>query len=242
VDLRRRTVVPWVAACLSLTALHGVADGAPARAAAPPAWAGPAVAAPPVAAGRVRISARTLLGRLPVVAETRASTYRRAAFPHWTDADRDGCDTRREVLIAESRTTVTRTATCVLRGGSWFSDYDGVTTTSYGTFDVDHVVALAEAWGSGASTWKAPRRERFANDLGHPWTLQAVTATSNRAKSAKDPAQWLPARSRCTYAIHWTTVKYRWKLSVDEAEHAALAKLFAGRCGLTRLVLPSRPA
>jgi len=130
----------------------------------------------------------------------------------------------------------------VLRGGSWFSDYDGVTTTRYGTFDVDHVVALAEAWGSGASTWKAPRRERFANDLAHPWTLQAVTAAANRAKGAKDPAQWWPARSRCTYAVHWTAVKYRWKLSVDAAEHAALSKLFSGRCGATRLVVPSRPA
>lgn len=241
-DLRRRTVVPWVAACLALTALHGVADGAPARAAPRAVSAGPVVTAPSAPAGRVRISARTLLGRLPVVAETRASTYRRAAFPHWGDADRDGCDTRREVLIAESRTKVTRTATCVLRGGSWLSDYDGVTTTRYGTLDVDHVVALAEAWSSGASTWKAPRRERFANDLAHPWTLQAVTAAANRAKGAKDPAQWLPARSRCTYAIHWTAVKYRWKLAVDAAEHAALSKLLGGRCGATRLLVPSRPA
>jgi hypothetical protein len=184
------------------------------------------------------VSARALLGRVPVRAESRNASYEREAFPHWVDADGDGCDTRREVLIAESRTPVTRTRSCALRGGRWLSSYDGVSTTAYGTFDVDHVVALAEAWGSGAAGWKAGKRLRFANDLSYPWTLQAVTATSNRAKGAKDPAEWLPARSRCAYAIRWTAVKYRWALSMDGVERAALRRILTGTCGARPVLVP----
>lgn len=64
---------------------------------------------------------------------------------------------------------------------------------------------LAEAWDSGASEWTAERREQYANDLGSERSLVAVTARSNRSKSDKDPAQWLPpaAAAQCTYASDW---------------------------------------
>ena len=155
--------------------------------------------------------------------------YARALFVHWIDADRDGCSTRNEVLIAESRTTARIGAGCSVVG-SWRSAYDGVTTTRASSFDIDHVVALKEAWDSGAWAWTPARRQAYANDLGDSRSLRAVSAASNRAKSDRDPAQWLPPLTtfRCTYATEWVVVKVRWRLRVDTLERAALKRILAG--------------
>ncbi len=163
------------------------------------------------------------------IAPEQSSGYDRDLFRHWIDADRDGCDTRREVLIAESLTPVRVGSGCSLTGGRWFSAYDGVETTDASTFDIDHVVALKEAWDSGANSWTAERREAFANDLGNSFALIAVSASSNRSKSDKDPADWLPTRSsyKCTYVNDWIRVKKAWSLSVDQAEYDALARVLA---------------
>lgn len=159
------------------------------------------------------------------------SAYDRSYFRHWVDADGDGCSTRNEVLIAESRTPVTIGASCALSGGSWRSLYDGVTTTDPGTFDIDHMVPLKEAWISGAFRWTAARREAFANDLGAAYALIAVSASSNRSKSDQDPASWLPTEitARCTYATDWIATKLRWRLSIDLDEYAKL-RTFADGC------------
>ena len=168
-------------------------------------------------------TALDLLATLQTAAEHNAG-YKRSYFVLWTDADHDGCDTRQEVLIAESTTPVTEGKRCSISGGSWYSAYDGVKTTRASTFDIDHLVPLAEAWGSGASAWSAERRMEYANDLGDPRTLIAVSATSNRAKGDRDPATWLPplVSYRCTYVTDWVVVKTRWSLSVDQAERSAI--------------------
>jgi hypothetical protein len=150
--------------------------------------------------------------------------YSRSYFPTWIDANGNGCNTRYEVLIKESLTPVHIAAGCYLTHGKWRSVYDGYVSTNPTRFDIDHVVALKEAWDSGAWAWTASRRKAYANDLGDSRTLRAVSATSNVAKSDKDPAQWLPPLTsfRCTYAIWWVDIKVRWRLSVDSAERAAL--------------------
>jgi hypothetical protein len=160
---------------------------------------------------------------LPEVPEQRDG-YSRDLFKHWIDADGDGCDTRHEVLIAESLTPVSVGSGCALSGGSWTSLYDGMTSSDPSRFDIDHMVPLAEAWDSGASTWSAERRMRFANDLGVSWALLAVSASSNRSKGDRDPADWLPpsAGALCPYLSDWIAVKVRWQLSIDVREHAAL--------------------
>jgi len=152
--------------------------------------------------------------------------YARKLFVHWVDADDDGCSTRMEVLIAESRTDPQVGDHCAVTG-SWRSAYDGVITVDPGTFDIDHMVPLKEAWDSGAWAWNPARRQSFANDLGDWRSLRAVTAGSNRSKGDKDPAQWLPPRIafRCIYAIEWVAVKTRWSLRVDAAERLALRQL-----------------
>ena len=151
------------------------------------------------------------------------SGYDRDLFRHWVDADRDGCHAREETLIAESVGSVNVTGDCDI-SGSWFSAFDGETTTNPSNFDVDHLVPLKEAWDSGANRWDSGTRERFANDLGSPHSLIAVSRGSNRSKGAKDPAEWLPPRQsyHCEYVFTWTLVKIRWSLSADQAEINAL--------------------
>lgn len=167
---------------------------------------------------------------LRIAAEVTAG-YDRDKFRHWIDADRDGCDTRREVLIAESTRSVTVGPGCSIANGRWVSVYDGAVTTDASKFDIDHVVALKEAWDSGAHAWTSTRRRDFANDLTHSFSLVAVSASSNRSKSDRDPADWLPTRTayRCAYVREWIKVKKAWNLSVDQREYDALARVL-GRC------------
>jgi hypothetical protein len=193
--------------------------------------------APAQAASAKRAS--VVLDGLKVKGE-RPQGYDRDLFRHWIDADKDGCDAREEVLLAESQAQPARGPGCSVRG-RWLSAYDAALTTDSSTFDIDHVVALAEAWASGARRWDARTREAFANDLGYAGSLIAVSASSNRAKSDSDPAEWLPpVRSYwCTYATTWIAVKYRWRLSVDRAERSAL-KVLITSCGDPVISLPPR--
>jgi hypothetical protein len=179
-----------------------------------------------------------LLALLTIAPEERAG-YQRSLFPTWIDADGDGCNTRYEVLIAESRTPVTIGSGCYLTGGTWYSAYDGVTVSTPPQISIDHVVALAEAWDSGASAWSPARREAFANDVDVPWTLIAVTPASNDAKSDLDPADWMPPRAAdwCDFLADWVATKVRWGLSVDQREHDAIAARAADCAGTTRQVV-----
>jgi hypothetical protein len=73
--------------------------------------------------------------------------------------------------------------------GSWRSLYDGATWSDPADVDIDHVVALAEAWTSGAASWTPGQREAFANDLNFGESLRAVTDNVNSSKGARDPAE-----------------------------------------------------
>lgn len=157
--------------------------------------------------------------------------YERKLFKHWSDADNDGCDTRREVLIEESLAPVTVGSGCSLEGGRWYSAFDGIETSDPSKFDVDHMVPLKEAWDSGAWQWDSLRRQAFANDTSIPEALIAVSASSNRSKGAKDPAEWLPPLEafHCQYVAAWIEVKQRWNLSMDQSEYDAVS-LVRNRC------------
>lgn len=154
--------------------------------------------------------------------------YSRDLFKLWVDADGDGCDTRAEVLIAEADTAPTVGSSCSLSGGRWYSYYEGGYQTSSSALDIDHMVALAEAWDSGAGTWTSARREAYANDLGDSRSLVAVTASLNRSKGDQDVAEWLPPINQCRYVKDWVATKIRWSLTVDTAERAALQQVASG--------------
>ncbi|HEY0397103.1 MAG TPA: DUF1524 domain-containing protein, partial [Acidimicrobiia bacterium] len=171
------------------------------------------------------------LAGLRMAAEGPRTGYDRNLFGNWIDADHDRCDTREEVLQAQSTTppqTDYSGTACKVLAGDWVSLYDGAVLTDRTQVEIDHVVALAEAWDSGASAWDATRRHDFANDLTHP-ELLAVSSSTNHAKSDRDPAEWSPpkAGAQCAFASDWVTVKVAWNLSADPAEVAALRRMLA---------------
>ncbi|WP_112470562.1 HNH endonuclease family protein [Streptomyces triticisoli] len=165
-------------------------------------------------------TARSYLASLTVTAENRTG-YNRDLFPHWITIS--GTCNARETVLKRDGTNVVTDASCASISGSWYSVYDGVTLTASSGVDIDHVIPLAEAWDSGASKWTTAQRQAFANDLTRP-QLIAVSASSNRSKGDKDPAEWVPSQSsyRCTYVRAWVQVKYYYNLSVDSTEKSAL--------------------
>ncbi|RCV49735.1 HNH endonuclease [Marinitenerispora sediminis] len=197
--------------------------------------------AAPAAPETVSVPLRQAVADLPVADEDRTG-YRRSEFRHWVDEDRDGCSTRAEVLLEEAVTPLTVGERCRISGGEWDSYYDGERVADASGLDIDHVVPLAEAWDSGASEWSAERRMRYANDLGDPRALVAVTARQNRSKADQDPAEWLPALpdAHCRYVAEWTAVKLRWGLTADTREREALTAL-AGGCPDETLTVETAP-
>jgi hypothetical protein len=191
----------------------------------------------PTVSAATKVDPIRILNSLPVSVEA-GSGYNRELFRHWSDLDGDGCDTREEVLIDERVSGDVRG--CKVINGTWYSIFDGEQTNNASTFDIDHFVPLKEAWDSGAWRWDSDTRQRFANDLGYAAALVAVTASSNRSKSDRDPADWLPQRERCAYARSWVGVKFRWRLSVDSTEKRALTGIFQNCKG--KMAVPSRAA
>jgi hypothetical protein len=175
---------------------------------------------------------RAAVRALPQAAETPAG-YDRDRFEHWVDADEDCQDTREEVLVAEAEVPLDG---CTVTTGEWFSPYDHETWTQASDVDIDHMVPLKEAWDSGAREWDDDRRELYANDLGDPRSLVAVTDNVNQSKGERDVGEWLPEFGVCVYVRQWVVVKLRWRLTVDPAERAALVDL-AGDCRNRRLTV-----
>jgi hypothetical protein len=186
----------------------------------------------PSAIGATKVDPLKVLNSLPVQNE-RGAGYDRGLFRHWSDLDRNGCDTREEVLIAERVNGSVQG--CKVLGGLWVSKYDGVKTSNASNFDIDHFVPLKEAWDSGAWRWDSETRELFANDLGYAPALIAVSASSNRSKSDQDPADWMPLKSQCSYAKNWVGVKFRWRLSVDSTEKKVLTRILTNCKGSMKL-------
>jgi hypothetical protein len=188
----------------------------------------PAIAAP-ATGSKIKVTA--LLNLLKVKSEQNSNSYDRALFHHWADLDSDGCDTRAEVLMMETfkKVTYTTQSGCTVSTGKWFSVYDNQNITIAGSLDIDHFVPLKEAWESGASHWTYGQREAFSNDLGFGPSLIAVSASTNRSKSDRDPASWMPPSSNyhCTYAKDWVRVKYRWHLAIDSTEKSSLIRELA---------------
>ncbi|MFI6249028.1 HNH endonuclease family protein [Streptomyces sp. NPDC051016] len=176
----------------------------------------------------ITLPVRDALAALTVADESRAG-YSRDKFKHWTDADKDGCNTRAEVLLEEAVAAPEVGPKCALTGGVWYSPYDDQYIDDARKLDVDHLGPLAEAWDSGAYAWTPKEREAYANDLDDPRALVAVSAASNRSKADKDPAEWMPPYVGywCTYVTNWVADKTRYQLSVDPAEHDALADRLA---------------
>lgn len=164
------------------------------------------------------------LNSLSVQAENSMTGYSRDKFPHWI-AISGNCNTR-ETVLKRDGTNVTVDGACYPTSGSWYSHYDGITRYSPSQIGIDHIVALAEAWRSGASSWTTSKRQSFANDLNGP-QLIAVTTEVNSSKGDRDPASWKPPRTGayCAYSKFWIHTEYRWGLHLQSSEKSALQSM-----------------
>ncbi|WP_432511503.1 GmrSD restriction endonuclease domain-containing protein [Kineococcus sp. SYSU DK001] len=187
------------------------------------------VPADPPAAG----TAAEQLAALPVKGRAPKTGYSREAFGDgWVDTDRNGCDTRNDVLARDLTAVAFRPGTrdCVIASGTLADPYGGGTVAfvrGEGTSEavqIDHVVALSNAWQTGAQQWDADRRARFAND---PLELLAVDGPLNSAKGDGDAATWLPPNTgfRCAYVARQVAVKAAYGLWVTPAERDAIARV-----------------
>lgn len=166
----------------------------------------------------------TQLATLKVASWHSMNGYSRDRFPHWVSQG-EHCDTR-EVVLKRDGTGVKTDANCKVTAGRWVSPYDDKVVTKAIDLDIDHMVALANAWRTGAWDWTDDKRSAFANDLTRPQLL-AVTLQTNRSKGDQDPSEWRPPLRDywCEYAQSWISVKAFWKLNVTDAEKFALQEM-----------------
>jgi hypothetical protein len=179
-------------------------------------------------------SALAVLATVPVKGRAPQTGYDRDQFGQaWADVDRNGCDTRNDVLTRDLTGEVYKPGThdCVVLGGSLADPYTGATIAferGDGTsVDIDHVVALGDAWQTGAFAWDTAKRTALAND---PLNLLAVDYSANRQKGDGDAATWLPGNKgyRCAYVARQVAVKAAYGLWVTQAEHDAIGTVLAG--------------
>ncbi|WP_030282153.1 HNH endonuclease family protein [Streptomyces catenulae] len=173
----------------------------------------------------------TLAG-LPVKKRGSQDGYARDRFGSaWADTDSNGCGTRDDILQRDLEHTTHRGKTCAVTSGTLTHDpYTGGTIRyrrGSSKVDIDHVVALSDAWQKGAARWAPRKRIALAND---PLNLIAVEASANRSKSDGDAAAWLPENQgyRCTYVARQVAVKQKYGLWVTRDEKAAMSKVLNG--------------
>jgi len=173
--------------------------------------------------------ALTTLNSLSVKGRAAKTGYTRAQFPTWSDLDRNGCDTRNEILNRDLTMVSFKAGTrdCKVISGSLIDPYSGkviVFSSTKSTIDIDHVVALSNAWQTGAAYFDKSKRQLIAND---PLNLLAVDYSLNRQKGDGDAATWLPPLKsyRCDYVARQIAVKAKYGLWVTSPEKDAIVKI-----------------
>ncbi len=193
-------------------------------------------------------TAAAALATLPIKGRAPKTGYSRAQFgPAWADVNHNGCDTRNDILARDlhSRTVRAGTHGCIITSGVLNDPYTARTIRftrgekTSTAVQIDHVVALSDAWQTGAQKLSASARQSLAND---PLELLAVDGPSNERKSDGDAATWLPANKafRCQYVSRQVAVKVRYKLWVTKAEHDAIARVLSG-CKGQKLATAAAP-
>lgn len=240
--LKTRRTVLFAAAAAVAAALSGCA-GASGLPAATPAGGGVTQTAPaatqtvpepgsqPAAAGDAAAALETLpvKGRAPKTGYDREEQF----GPSWADVDRNGCDTRNDILARDlTNLTYKNNDGCTIATGTLDDPYTGATiqfvrgTSTSWKVQIDHVVALSDAWQKGAQQIGADARLQLAND---PLNLLAVDGPANSQKGDGDAATWLPANKpfRCDYVARQVAVKQKYGLWVTQAEHDAISTILA---------------
>jgi hypothetical protein len=174
-------------------------------------------------------TALAVLNQLEVKGRAPKTGYSRVAFTHWSDLNRDGCDSRNEILKRDLTQIVFKTGTrdCKVMSGQLLDPFSGKTlifSSSKSTVDIDHLVSLSNAWQTGAAYFDKKTRESLAND---PLNLLAVDAKLNRQKGDADAATWLPPLKsfRCEYVARQVAVKAKYLLWITSAERDTILKV-----------------
>lgn len=180
-------------------------------------------------------TAAGVLATLPIKGRAPKTGYERDKYgPAWFDVDRNGCDTRNDIL--RSQLTLRTEDKCVVYSGRLADPYTGTSidfvrgTSTSTAVQIDHVVALSDSWQKGAQNLSFEQRREFAND---PLNLLAADGPTNQQKGDGDAATWLPPNTafRCDYVARQISVKATYGLWVTQAEHDAMAGLLANCAG-----------
>jgi Protein of unknown function (DUF1524) len=189
-----------------------------------------------------RLLATETLELIEVKGRAPKTGYDRALFGSpWSDVDRNGCDTRNDILARDLRSYnfENERDRCVIVDGVLIDPYSGeriefvrgrVTSLAV---QIDHVVSLSNAWQTGAFRWSEEKRKRFAND---PLNLLAVKGSLNSQKGDGDAATWLPPRRSywCSYVSRQIAVKREYRLWVTRPEKSAMNRILE-RCPNQRI-------
>ncbi|WP_223159781.1 HNH endonuclease family protein [Leucobacter sp. cx-169] len=183
------------------------------------------------AAASAQLATLPVKGRAPKTGYGRESQFGQP----WYDLDRNGCNTRNDVLARDLTVTQLASNGCVVLAGSFIDPYTGVAMqfqhgeATSPLVQIDHVVALSDAWQKGAQQISAEQRLALAND---PLNLLAVDGPTNSSKGDSDAASWLPPNHafRCEYVSRQIAVKARYGLWVTDAERNTMAEVLTG-CG-----------
>ena len=195
-----------------------------------------ATAASPSSSAAAQGTALAALRGLPVKGRAPKTGYSREQFGQaWADVDRNGCDTRNDILRRDLTSYVLKVGTngCLVLSGTLKDPYTGRTigfvrgAATSEAVQIDHVVALSDAWQKGAQQLSLTTRTALAND---PLNLLAVDGPTNDAKGDGDAATWLPPSKsyRCAYVARQVAVKARYHLWVTTAERDAIARILTG--------------
>lgn len=186
----------------------------------------------PISADATVVEAVSALDGLRVAGRASAAGYSRDQFgPAWADVDANSCDTRNDILVRDLTAVAFKDGgTCVVATGTLADPYTATTISfvrgkgTSGAVQIDHVVALSDAWRKGAQALTAERRTALAND---PANLRAVDGPTNASKGDSDAAEWLPPNEgeRCAYVTAQVQVKAAYGLWVTKAERSAMSKV-----------------
>jgi hypothetical protein len=174
-----------------------------------------------------------VLETLAVKGRAPKTGYSRSAFgPAWADVDRNGCDTRNDILKRDLTQITFRAKTrdCVVESGVLADPFSGESINfqrgekTSALVQIDHVVALSNAWQTGIFKADLATRKNFAND---PLNLLAVKGSLNSQKGDGDAATWLPPNKpfRCDYVSRQVEVKVKYNLWLTRAEKDAILRI-----------------
>ncbi|WP_051215053.1 GmrSD restriction endonuclease domain-containing protein [Granulicoccus phenolivorans] len=173
-------------------------------------------------------SALAMLYQLTITDRASGAGYDSALFKWREDVDRNGCDTRNDVLRRDLTQITVRSNGCVVLTGNLTSPYSGNSFDfirgNGNNIEIDHVVSLSNSWQTGAQGFSSDRRVEFGND---PLNLLAVETSLNQQKGDGDAATWLPPKTsyRCEYVARQVAVKHKYGLWVTQPEFDAMERL-----------------